>query len=1100
MEKFQLNNKYGFKDDDHNIIVPAIYDAIPYSISDRNIVRKDDKCGVVSQDGEIIIDIIFDGIEELTNGLYAVRVNLDQKNWECYVIDEFGKTIIKNNYKHIYNVGRYIQCFKDACCEFHAFSSEVNRYSYKWQEDGFVYDVNGNFIRQGKAIEDLGTILLFDKESQVIAFDVNENRLLLNIYDEFHQLTEDRYIVRKSTEDGCWFFGVINKLEETILPFDYKFIKGHNKFIQCYKSAECEKDYHKSLNNNYTYDNFKDEIWYNTDGILIHEGKANYLFNSLLAVQSNNKWGVKNSSNQRIVNFFYDAIGFISENIIICKDSNIGLLGGNGNLIISPSYKKIESVNVQEGIYHDWHGKLYDCYSHEYFYDTNGCYFNWKGEKLDRLYHKETSVNDRGNILKSGEKFFSIENAIILSTNNYSELFSVEKGIIPNSRYEEIHQLTNISFCVKQNGLYGIYRVDTEELIIPCEYDRIVFKGGHTVLLCKNDKWGAKDLIRHEHIFYNLLKVEIPLEYEELSILNDNQTLFGAKKHYLSYFEKEDKYNYVILKRDGTECDKYDELKLEGQFTIYNSNRILTKKNEKFGFVSLSGFITIPFIYDEIKNRKDGFFDVRIGEAWGVINLDGREIVSVKYNKPIAFPIEKDNTTKAISTSNIVTSSIGNRKGIIDCSGKEIIPTIYEHIMICDKGGYFFGYDGCEDNYYSNFFTDIRYATWGYMNSKGDIIIDAKYDCIRVGDYFIQAGRDGSFVGDEDNNDYTNDHSYTGVYDLYTKDGDLIIGGFHEMIYDAEQEVFAFFFGGKWERYCSYSDDWNNIYCYDWRFTYLNDLWLILDKNFKTILRKEDGTQYQFDKGFIGKIEIRKEEKKVTHVYNMPIKLMHNGFSHFCDGYAIVKASNDEHYSKKAILDIKTGTQSVFFDEVEQITTNLFFFAKGEKCGITSMTFENIPAEYLIFTLPVEGYFFATKILDEINCQVSLRHISNPFEEIAIAINRIKTDDLIDEIGFGRFKIQVDSPGELHNIKVPLLKVFDQSFQSLINNEETSYFCNKWKDRYFFTNDWRFGSSEGCWGYCDDDSDYMRDSWDAMTDGMYGDMPDGFDGDFDFLG
>lgn len=33
-----------------------------------------------------------------------------------------------------------------------------------------------------------------------------------------------------------------------------------------------------------------------------------------------------------------------------------------------------------------------------------------------------------------------------------------------------------------------------------------------------------------------------------------------------------------------------------------------------------------------------------------------------------------------------------------------------------------------------------------------------------------------------------------------------------------------------------------------------------------------------------------------------------------------------------------------------------------------------------------------------------------------------------------------------------------------------------------------------------DYNDYMRDSWDAMTDGMYGDMPDGFDGDFDFLG
>ena len=33
-----------------------------------------------------------------------------------------------------------------------------------------------------------------------------------------------------------------------------------------------------------------------------------------------------------------------------------------------------------------------------------------------------------------------------------------------------------------------------------------------------------------------------------------------------------------------------------------------------------------------------------------------------------------------------------------------------------------------------------------------------------------------------------------------------------------------------------------------------------------------------------------------------------------------------------------------------------------------------------------------------------------------------------------------------------------------------------------------------------DDHDYMRDTWDAMTDGMYGDMPDDFDGDFSFLG
>lgn len=32
------------------------------------------------------------------------------------------------------------------------------------------------------------------------------------------------------------------------------------------------------------------------------------------------------------------------------------------------------------------------------------------------------------------------------------------------------------------------------------------------------------------------------------------------------------------------------------------------------------------------------------------------------------------------------------------------------------------------------------------------------------------------------------------------------------------------------------------------------------------------------------------------------------------------------------------------------------------------------------------------------------------------------------------------------------------------------------------------------------ENDYRNDSWDAMTDGMYGDMPDGFDGDYDIFG
>jgi hypothetical protein len=34
--------------------------------------------------------------------------------------------------------------------------------------------------------------------------------------------------------------------------------------------------------------------------------------------------------------------------------------------------------------------------------------------------------------------------------------------------------------------------------------------------------------------------------------------------------------------------------------------------------------------------------------------------------------------------------------------------------------------------------------------------------------------------------------------------------------------------------------------------------------------------------------------------------------------------------------------------------------------------------------------------------------------------------------------------------------------------------------------------------YEPDYNDYERDTWNAMTDGQYGEMPEGFDGDYDF--
>lgn len=84
MKRFKEKNKYGFVDD-NKIIVHPIYDAVPYTIGHRNVVRKGEMYGVVSENGEIIVDFKYNDILPLLDGLYAVRKNESQANWECLV-------------------------------------------------------------------------------------------------------------------------------------------------------------------------------------------------------------------------------------------------------------------------------------------------------------------------------------------------------------------------------------------------------------------------------------------------------------------------------------------------------------------------------------------------------------------------------------------------------------------------------------------------------------------------------------------------------------------------------------------------------------------------------------------------------------------------------------------------------------------------------------------------------------------------------------------------------------------------------------------------------------------------------------------------------
>ncbi len=927
----------------------------------------------------------------------------------------------------------------------------------------------------------------FEDSSKYGYRDENETIIIPTKYEDAKEFKDNLAIVKYNG-----FFGVINSSDETVIDFIYSSIEENLNFFECFKIQ---------IN-----DPKEKTFWYNRCGVLLHEGKAFTLSEKFLCISNGKKYGVINQNGNRIINCLYDEIVQKNELFIVLRDDKLGLYDLSGNIILDAFCNSIESVDIDNDplslgstTFSEKCGTFYyPGYCKEYYFDPNGCrHFN-NGSINDLLFRRIITVRGHkvANILNSNPTYEiycwrpinDITKPMIISTGANKMIFIKSEGILPNSEFDDIQQITQICYVVKNENLFGVYRVDTKDLVIPIEYESIQFFGGHTVLVCKDGLWGARSLGLDSNIFNIFFKVEIPNDYLEICILDDFQHYFGCKKK-KSYSTNS---HFTIVQSNGEEIYDISELECDSQFVYIDDSHFITSIDRKFGFINPQGHKVIPFKYDEITIREDGRFNVRINNRWGLLSLDGREIVPLKYSSPVSSPFDKEILVKDAESDCF---------GLVNPDGAELIPSIYEHLLSSeDKDLYYFGYGGYVDEDHPNFFSgDINGAKWGVISSNGKIIIDAKYRNFKLQSGFIVAGRDGHYFPDDDNDDSNwFGSNFDGVYDLYNKDGELLIGGFREFEYEEKNEIFIFFFGGEWKEYTVYDDDWNNIHITGYRFEKGKDLWLILDKDFKTILRDKDGNPKHFKKGFLGKIDIKQEDNKIKHVYNMPINLMAKGFSHVAINSIIINNSNSEYHQSQAV-DIKTGKTTKFYTKIEQITESLFFFAEDSKVGITNIE-EELITNCLFLTYPINGFYFIAKEIDDEYSNLELRSMND--ENIQIeAINKMETSKLIDLALYGRLKIEFDSDeSSLENIIIPMHNIFSESLISKISTKESNYFCSKFKEIYWFTDDYRMEEDDSSSDYDDYDHDYEKDSWYAMTDGMYGDMPDGFDGDYSFLG
>lgn len=893
--------------------------------------------------------------------------------------------------------------------------------------------------------------------------DENETIVIPAKYEEAKDFKEEHAVVKYNG-----FFGVINYSDEPVIDFAYTSIDEHNLFFEC-KTIQENEPKEKTL-------------WYNRDGVLLHQGNAKALSEKFLCISNGKKFGVICQDGNRIINCLYDEIVLKNELLIVLRGDKLGLYDLEGNIILDAFCNSIESVVIDNNpmllgrttFSEKRDSNHYPGYCKEFHFDTDNNshtispYIHlYCGTKKDLLYReaimatskwKVYNVNQPYNpeyFIETIQTITDLTKPMIISTGTSKMIFTKSDGILPNSEFDDIQQITPISYVVKRDNLFGVYRVDTKELVVPLEYKCIRFFGGHTILVCKDGLWGARSLGLESNIFNILYKVSIPNEYIEIKILDDYQHFFGCKKKnpYSS-----DEY-YTIVRSNGEEIKEIGELECDSQFVYIDDMHFLTSIGGKFGFINSQGQKIIPFKYDEIVAREDGRFNVSVNDRWGVITVDGFEIVRVKYSSPLPKLFDKEI---------IVKDAESECFGLLAPDGSEMIPTIYEHLLGSeDDGLFYFGCGGFEDEDHPTFFSgDINGALWGVVTCNGKRVIDAKYLNFKIQSGFIVAGRDGHYFPDDDNDDYNwYGSNFSGVYDLYNKEGELLIGGFREFEYDERNGVFIFFYGGEWKEYSAFDDDWNNIHITGYRFERGIDLWLILDKNLKTILRDKDGKPKQFEKGFLGKINIKQENGSIKHVYNMPIELMAKGFSHVAINSIIINDSNSEYHKSQAV-DIATGKKTKLYSKIEQVTENLFYFADGNYVGITNINSDVLIGDCLLITYPVNNYILIGKKGTEGNYSVLLYNLDNLKQPVAVAIQNISEDDLVHHAEGHWLKMVVDtSLSGLKALIVPNSRFLENKFIDLVTTKEgTDYKFGSHDNSYFFSNDWRFNHDEENYG------------------------------------
>ena len=389
---------------------------------------------------------------------------------------------------------------------------------------------------------------------------------------------------------------------------------------------------------------------------------------SVLKYLENGKYGLVSFDGKKITKPIYDEITglpYKEGELLVKQNEKYGVINIKGNKLIKIEYDKIEVDGYYEESGYKYAGYIISNTTEEgYRYG----YIDYKGNLV-----LEPEYNELSRIVEISDN----ENAYLLcAKNGQFGVMKNEKEIVPNEyqsiEYDENNQL----LVVEKSKKYGISTLEGN-LIVPAQYNSIDITGIY--LYAQNDQGTT---------VYNSNGTEANID-TNMAILNTENEKYKIR------IDNTNGTKYGVIGKDGEQIieEKYNYIEY-----LYDRYFIVSDENSKLGVIDDKDNIKIEINNDSI--QKVG--DTKILQA----ELADEEITRL-YKEDMSLICEMKNATVETKDNYIKIYNADETK-YFSKEGKELKNSeVYTN---------------------NTLFAKKENDKWGFVNTNGDFVVEAKYD------------------------------------------------------------------------------------------------------------------------------------------------------------------------------------------------------------------------------------------------------------------------------------------------------------------------------------------------------------------------------------